>query len=636
MCGITGFIGPGNRDDLDRMMAALTHRGPDAAGHFCDPDQGVFLGHRRLIILDPQGGKQPHTTSDGQLSIVYNGEIYNHLCLRKELRALGHQFTTDHSDTETLLLAYRAWGEAMQDRLNGMWAFVIYDRVKHQFFCSRDRFGQKPFYFATYPGGFAFGSELTALLMHRQVPRHQDPRAIRKYYGYGYFPAPHTPYSAIRKLAAGKSITVKLSNPTPQIRCWWQFHLEPQPLYNSEDAWCEALRERLATAVQRRLMADVPLGILLSGGIDSSSVAWFANRASQRPLPSFALGFEQQSFDERIFAQQAAHHIGTDHRETILTWPDAVASMARIVRQLDEPLGDSSLIPTAHLCAFARKHITVALAGDGADELFAGYDPFLALNKARAYAAMVPKTMHRAIRLLAAKLPVSQSNMALSFKINKTLEGLDQPRPFWIPTWMAPLPANDLSELFQTPIHMEDLYEEAITAWSDEPVNDLTGQALQFYTRLYLADGILAKVDRASMMHSLEVRAPFLDIELVDLARRMPHHLKRRGNTSKYILKKAMTGLLPDSLLMRRKKGFGMPIGAWFQEGRVAFPCGPEPFPHRVSIAKNLYAVHMKNQRDMRLFLWSYWVHHQVQAKQNESTLPTETTQQIMPDPKHE
>ena len=615
MCGITGFIGAGSRADLDAMISALVHRGPDASASWADQDHAVFLGHRRLIVLDPEGGAQPLSTQDGRFTIVFNGEIYNHLALRKSLEGLGYRFQSDHSDTETLLLGYREWGASIQDRLNGMWAFAIYDRHKQQLFLSRDRFGQKPLYFAQYRDGFAFASELSALLCHAQVPRDQDAKAIRKYYGYGYFPGANSPFQAIRKLRAGHCLTLHVNRLRPEIRKWWEFHLDPQPLDHSEDAWCELLRDTLAGAVRRRLQSDVPLGVFLSGGVDSSTVAWFANQAGNQPVSSFALGFLEKSFDERPFAKLAADHIGTHHKETILPWQEAVQSMPGIVDRLDEPLGDGSLIPTAHLCAFTRKEVTVALSGDGADELFAGYDPYLALGKAQIYRRLIPRPVHHAIRVLAGRLPVSQANMAFTFKLNKTLEGLDQRRPFWIPVWMAPLGPKPLSELLSEPIELEDLYEEAIDAWSDEPRGDLMGQALQFFTRLYLTDSVLAKVDRASMMHSLEVRSPFLDIEVVNLVRKMPHHLKLRGSNTKYILKKAMARHLPKSLLDRRKKGFGMPIGAWFHQGYLDLPSGDSPFHHSRNFAKHLHAAHMNGRTDARLFLWNYWVHWRVQNR---------------------
>ena len=622
MCGITGFIGPGNRDVLAKMMAAIAHRGPDDAGMYLEPSQSVFLGHQRLEIVDIAGGKQPFSSEDGTLTLVFNGEIYNHLELRKELQGLGFTFQTDHSDTETLLLAYRAWGPAMLPKLNGMWAFAIYDSEHQSLFCSRDRFGQKPLYYACYPNGFAFASELTPLLLHPEVPKHQDVMGIRKYYAYGYFPAPWTPFEAIRKLPAGHQILLNLGESKPRIEKWWQFDLEPQELFRTEAEGAEQLLELLKKAIQRRLMADVPLGILLSGGIDSTTLAVFANQLSATPLASFALGFEQKSFDERTFARQAAAHAGTQHYETQLSWVDAAASMATLVHQLDEPLGDSSLVPTAHICQFAKQRVKVALGGDGADELWAGYDPFLALAKAKAYAAITPKPIHQALKLLVSWLPVSHHNMTLGFRLTKTLQGLDLARPLFIPGWMAPLAPADLQDMFSSPIDPELLYQEAIQAWSDEPKNDCVGQALQFFTRLYLADGILTKVDRASMMHSLEVRSPFLDIELVNFTRKLHHHFKLRGSTTKYLLKKAVAPHLPQTVLTRSKKGFGMPVGAWFQQGQLSFPKCSVGFTHNAAKANALFQEHRMGNKDHRLFLWSYWVHCQVLERQQKLLEP--------------
>lgn len=616
MCGITGFIGQGNQAILGAMMAAIRHRGPDASGKFVDPAQAVYLGHQRLEILDIEGGKQPFFSADGNRCIVFNGEIYNHMDLRQELLAKGLHFRTDHSDTETLLQAFQAWGPAMQKRLNGMWAFAIYDRQKRQLFLSRDRFGQKPLFYAHYGDGFAFASELQALLHHPKIHRDQDLLGLQKFYAHGYLPGHHTQYQAIKKLLPGHQLTLRLSDLNLKREQWWQFQLEPQPLFSSEHQWQQALDEALERAVARRLMADVPLGVLLSGGIDSSTIAWYAQKVSSAPIKSFALGFEQKSFDERKPAQLAANHIGTQHHQTTLTWVDAAASMAGVSHNMDELLGDSSLIPTAHLCQFTRKQVKVALGGDGADELFAGYDPFRALTKARLYARFMPSSFHRALRWMAKKLPVSQKNMAFGFKLNKALEGLDPPTTYMIPRWMAPLPPKEIAELFQTKVEPEILFEESRRAWQKVSDHDLVGKCLQFFTQLYLNAGVLTKVDRASMMHGLEVRSPFLDIDLVDLVRRMPHHLKLRGQTTKYMLKKTMAQKLPSTLLTRPKKGFGMPVGTWFKQGQLSFTSNSQHFKHNPALAKTLYQDHVRGKKDSRLFLWCYWVHHHIMSNQ--------------------
>ena len=615
MCGIAGFAGRGDPAILRRMTAAIAHRGPDADGHWVDESAGVFLGHRRLSIVDLSGGAQPMWTRDGQLGVTFNGEIYNHAELRAELKARGCEFTTDHSDTEVLLHGYREWGEAFVERLNGMWAFVIYDRAKQRLFGSRDRFGKKPLYYFHEGETFAFASELPALLQHPNCPRDLSPLSLKKYFAYCYIPAPRSIYERVWKLPGGHSFTFDLASRELKTWRWWEFVIEnPAPHVRGainlrHDILCEEIRATLERAVQRRLMSDVPLGVFLSGGIDSSAIAALAAKhVPAGQLNTFSIGFNEASFDESGYAQFVAAQLGTRHRNETLDLDKSVALLPEIVAKLDEPLGDGSLLPTYLLSRFTRQHVTVALGGDGGDELFAGYDPFRALRAAELYAKLVPRPVHHAIRLVAARLPVSHENVSFDFKIKRTLMGLSYPPKLWNAVWMGALEPSDLAQLFREPCDEEEIYSEAIEAWDRCAQPNLVDRALQFYTNLYLQDGILAKVDRASMMCSLEARSPFLDIEVVDLARRIPWQLKLRGGQTKWILKRALAPLLPREIIERKKKGFGMPIGRWLREGKFDFDHA-RTFPHLdVAFAERQHAAHMAGVRDERLFLWSYWL----------------------------
>ena len=615
MCGIGGFAGRGDPAILRRMTAAIAHRGPDADGHWVDESAGVFLGHRRLSIVDLSGGAQPMWTRDGQLGVTFNGEIYNHAELRAELKARGCEFTTDHSDTEVLLHGYREWGEAFVERLNGMWAFVIYDRAKQRLFGSRDRFGKKPLYWFKEGETFAFASELPALLQHPNCPRNLSPLSLKKYFAYCYIPAPRSIYERVWKLPGGHSFTFDLASRELKTWRWWEFVIEnPAPHVRGainlrHDILCEEIRATLERAVQRRLMSDVPLGVFLSGGIDSSAIAALAAKhVPAGQLNTFSIGFNEASFDESGYAQFVAAQLGTRHRNETLDLDKSVALLPEIVAKLDEPLGDGSLLPTYLLSRFTRQHVTVALGGDGGDELFAGYDPFRALRAAELYAKLVPRPVHHAIRLVAARLPVSHENVSFDFKIKRTLMGLSYPPKLWNAVWMGALEPSDLAQLFREPCDEEEIYSEAIEAWDRCAQPNLVDRALQFYTNLYLQDGILAKVDRASMMCSLEARSPFLDIEVVDLARRIPWQLKLRGGQTKWILKRALAPLLPREIIERKKKGFGMPIGRWLREGKFDFDHA-RTFPHLdVAFAERQHAAHMAGVRDERLFLWSYWL----------------------------
>ena len=607
MCGIAGFAGEGERHDIVRMNAAQASRGPDGEGIWHDPANAVFLGHLRLAIIDLAGGAQPMWTRDERIGVVFNGEIYNHAELRAELKALGVQFSTDHSDTEVLLHGYRVWGDDFVNRLNGMWAFVIYDRPRRRLFASRDRFGKKPLYYTHRPGLFAFASELTALIAHRGVPSSISPAGLRKLLAYGYVPAPNSIVRGVQKLPGGYSLEHDLTTGSLRVWKYWDFVLEPFDAIpdDAEQRWCEELRTLLRRAVQRRLISDVPIGAFLSGGIDSSAIAAFAARElGPGRLNTYSIGFQEPSFDESAYARRAAELVQSTHRLKMLSIDTARAVLPQVLSRLDEPLGDSSLLPTYLLCGYAREHVTVAIGGDGGDELFAGYDPFRALHLANLYQKVVPRPMHRAISLLIARLPVSHRNMSLDFKLKRTLRGLDHPPNLWCPIWMAPLGPADLEACLQERVDLEEVYSEAIEQWDGCRSADLVDRTLQFYTKLYLQDDILTKVDRASMMHSLEVRAPFLDIELVDFVRRIPWRYKLRGRQTKYLLKKALEPLLPPDILHRSKKGFGVPVGAWFREGAIKLPAASAPGMSPGYMAHQLSA-HMNGKSDERAYLWS-------------------------------
>jgi len=536
---------------------------------------------------------------------VFNGEIYNHRELRAELQKRGHQFETDHSDTETILLGYREWGPKVVEHLNGMWAFVIYDALQSILFCSRDRFGEKPLYYSRTNGSFVFASELTSLTEHPAVPKNVSRRALRKYFGYGYIPSPLSILDGVSKLPAGSSLYVDLPSLNCRVERYWDLVIEPFETIprNPEDEWGQQLRELLDRAVQRRLLADVPVGVFLSGGIDSSAVTAFASRhVAAGRLKTFSVGFDEKSFDETKFAKCVSANFKTDHHVETLSVDRARELTEDCVKKLDEPMADSSLLPTSLVSGFARKQVTVALGGDGGDELFAGYDPFLALKRARFYHAVVPHPIHAAIKTLFDRFPVSHSNLALDFRIKRALRGLDYEPRFWLPTWMAPLDMRSLQELFSERIDIEDLYSEAIELWETCPQKNLVDRTLQFYTKLYLQNDILTKVDRASMAHSLEVRAPFLDIDLVNFVRRIPSDFKLRHGTTKYILKKALDGILPDKVLFRSKKGFGIPAARWFRTGTI----DSTRFPMlNTKVMNEKLTSHSAGRSDEAAFLWS-------------------------------
>jgi asparagine synthase (glutamine-hydrolysing) len=609
MCGIVGFAGDGDRSILNDMTDVLVHRGPDAEGLFVDAQTRVHLGHRRLSILDHQGGGQPMWTADERIGIVFNGEIYNFAELRSELTRCGHRFRSDHSDTEVLLYGYREWGHDFVNRLNGMWAFCLYDKTKQKLFLSRDRFGKKPLYYSVQGTTFAFASELNVLLRHPNLSFSISQPALQKYFAYGHIPAPLSLYREVAKLPAGFSMEFDLRSRSTHAWRYWDLVLEPAQMGNADRQrdLTEELVALLDAAVRRRLVSDVPIGVFLSGGIDSSAVAAAATRAlPQGQVKTFSIGFDDPSYDETHFAGYVAEHLQTSHSSQTLSIDKAIGLLPEIFGRLDEPLGDSSLLPTYLLAKHTRKHVTVALGGDGADELFGGYAPFKALNWACLYQRLVPKSVHPAILSVLGRLPVSHTYMSLDFRIKRALSAMEFPPSLWNPIWMSSLSSKDYRDFFDKPIALEEVFSEAIEVWDHCPAPSFTDKTIMFFSKLYLP-GVLTKVDRASMLNSLEVRAPFLDIEVVDFARKLPHEMKVRNGTTKHILKQAMAQRIPNRILKRKKQGFAVPIGGWFKDGALEFPTAPSKEIESCKVREK-FVSHKTGRSDERAFLWNYWV----------------------------
>jgi asparagine synthase (glutamine-hydrolysing) len=605
MCGIAGFAGPGGRAELAAMTSALAHRGPDGEGMHADEAQGVFLGHRRLAIIDIEGGAQPLWNEDGTVCVVFNGEIYNHAELRRELLACGHIFKSDHSDTEVLVHGYEQWGRELPARLNGMFAFAVYDSRRGRLFLARDRFGEKPLYYFERNGLFAFASELTALRKHPGAVTPVNRLALQKYFAHGFIPAPNALYESSFKLPGGWWLERDTRQGRTERGCYWTFELRPDEALSKrrEDDLADELRALFQQAVARRLISDVPLGVFLSGGIDSGATLAAASAAGNAKVKTFTIGFTEPSFDESGFARELAAHFGAAHHEQVLDLDLARELLPDILRRMDEPLADASLLPTYLLARFTRQHVTVALSGDGGDELFAGYDPFKALAPARFYSAIVPRFAHRSLRWLVERLPVSNRNMSLDFKLRRTLQGLSYPQSLWNPVWLGPLDPAALSDVFDAPFALEEVFSEALTAWNRAPGLSLVDRTLEFYTRFYLQDGILMKVDRAAMMNLLESRAVFLDNDLTDFCMRLPSQFKYRDGERKYLLKRALEPMLPAATLNRRKKGFGIPASRWLKHMPVetrhsgALLNAPE--------VRQRWEAHRAGRADHRLFLWA-------------------------------
>ena len=587
------------------MTDAVRHRGPDDEGYWHDSSVGLYLGHRRLAIVDLERGSQPMASADGNLVITYNGEIYNHAEIRRQLERRGHRFLTDHSDTEVILNGYREWGAEVVHHLNGMWAFALVDRRSRRLLLSRDRFGEKPLYFTSKPGFFAFASELTALLRHPALEQTLSVRGLLKYFAYGYVPAPTTLVDGVSKLPAGTVLTLSLDDGAVSSRSFWKYELEPSDELRDLRQAGEGLVEHLRRAVEMRMVADVDVGVLLSGGIDSAAVATLAGGATR--LQTFNLGFDDPSFDESKFAQLVSRALGSSHHSEIMRIDQALLDLPSLACMLDEPLGDSSILPTWHISRLARSRVKVVLTGDGGDELLAGYDPIRALGLSRLIDRLTPKPLPKALSVLAARLPVSDQYMSPGFRLSRWLRGVSAKPSLWIPSWMAPLDLAGLSELLSTPVELEDVYEEAIASWERGAHLGLVDRATQFFTDIYLASNILTKTDRATMMHGLEARAPFLDVNVADYVRRLPSRFKYARGQRKRVLKQGLIGLVPSEVLTRPKHGFAMPVGRWFRDDLLTLLPSDPAVGSAHSVSKRLEA-HRTGATDERLFLWCYWV----------------------------
>jgi asparagine synthase (glutamine-hydrolysing) len=586
MCGIAGWINlekSGSKDHteahLHSMCETIVHRGPNSEGLWLDDT--VALGMRRLSIIDLHTGDQPVFSEDKSVIVMMNGELYNYREVRAELEKKGHKFVTK-SDTEILPHLYEEYGEDLVDHLNGMYAFSLWDTRKKKLIIARDRFGEKPLYYGTFDGKLMWASEPKALLAHPSVTRELDLDALRHYLSFDYVPAPHSIYKGISKLPAGHIMVVE--NGEVRTRRYWNLTWHKNGHARSLKKAAGELRDLLSDAVRMRLVADVPLGILLSGGVDSSTIAALAVQHATEKVKTFSIGFEEDSFDESKYARQVAHHLGTEHYEATLSVETAADLISDIGGWLDEPMSDGSLIPTYMLASFVRKHVTVALGGDGGDELFAGYPMYYAHKVSNAYAAVPSFIRSGVIEPFVKRLPVSTKNLSFEYKAKRFVRSSRFDTVERHHSWFGSFTQDEQKDLLTADILEKtnsDVYAGARAMLELCDAKDRIEQMQFLDINFYMAEDILTKVDRAAMAVSLETRAPFLDPRVGQFAASIPLDFKLRGNKGKYILKKAMEGLLPHEILHRQKKGFGIPIADWLK-GRL------NPLMHEMLDAKRL------------------------------------------------
>ena len=571
MCGIAGIVEqdpqrPVPPDRLTAMVRALTHRGPDDSGQIAV--SGAGLGMRRLSIIDVEGGKQPFASEDGAVHLVGNGEIYNHDALRAQLAARGHVFASG-SDIEVALHAYEEWGEAFAERLHGMFALALWDARSRTLVAARDRAGEKPLYYAKTARRLLLASEIKALLTFPDVSREVDLDALDQFLTYEYVITPRTIFSAVRRLPAAHYMVYR-DGKLAITRYWDAARVAPRAWTDDEGA--AALRETLHHAVARQMMSDVPLGAFLSGGMDSSAIVAFMTEASRRDratVNTFSMGFADGSYNELPHARLVAERFGTHHREGTVA-PDLAELFDRLIVHLDEPFADVSLFPTYLVSEMARAHVTVALSGDGGDELFGGYDTYDADRLARRIASVVPRPAARALAALTALFPPSERKKGLINKLKRFATGLaEAPAAIEHYRWMTYLSPAAKQHLYTPALRAAlaeaDVYRPVREALGAAASDDLLNRQLYTDLSIYLADDILVKVDRMSMATSLETRAPFLDVAVMELAFSMPGRLKIRGGERKYVLKRAVADLLPPSTLRRPKEGFSIPMKNWLK-----------------------------------------------------------------------
>lgn len=611
----------GMNDVLDHMCEVIAHRGPDDQGTLA-ASGGAWLGMRRLAIIDLAGGQQPIKNETGAMSIVFNGEIYNYRELQRDLTARGHRFQS-HSDTEAILHLYEEKGARCVEDLRGMFAFAIWDETKRELFIARDRVGKKPLYYTvTKHGTFVFGSELKSLLAHPETEARTNPRAVDAYLSFGYVPDPLSIFEGIHKLPPGSHLTFR--DGRVEIKQYWDFtyeatdesHTTNGSSYFDEEECLTELRRLLDEAVRVRLISEVPLGAFLSGGVDSSTVVGLMAREAQRTgaprVKTFSIGFNEDTYNELKYARVAAEHFDTDHHEFIVT-PDACEITETIIRHFDEPFSDPSAIPTYIVSKLAREHVTVALSGDGGDELFAGYTRYVTERKRSGFSRL-PGSMRRGVlHTLSRRLP--HGARGRNYLYNIALDGVDRYADnvsLFSQLSRDALYTADFQAQLRDSKNITTLFRElAAQVGTGEPLDEL----LYIDSKTYLPGDILTKVDRMSMAVSLETRAPLLDHKLIEFVGKIPAGLKMRGAETKYILKRAVADFVPPEILHRPKQGFGIPLDQWINRQlrdqiheTLTEPRTAQRGYLETSYVATLLDEHERGRRDHSTQLWSLFM----------------------------
>jgi asparagine synthase (glutamine-hydrolysing) len=549
------------------MTDSIRHRGPDESGYY--QDEWASLGHRRLSIIDLATGQQPMTNEDGRLEIVYNGEIFNHADLRPELERAGHRYKT-RCDTETILHAYEEYGPACVERFRGMFAFAIWDAQARRLYCARDRLGKKPFYYYYDGRLFAFGSEIKALLEHPDIQASLNEIAVPEYLAFGYLNGDRTMFSGIRKLLPGHHLTLEAGEePDLKIRQYWEIPAAAATDDRDDQSWIRECRERLEETVRMRLMSDVPLGMFLSGGLDSSAIAALMRRQADGPVKTYSVGYREEAYSELSHARQVARSIGTEHQEVVVGMEDFFNTLPRLVWHEDEPMAWPSSVSLYFVSRLASREVKVVLTGEGSDEMFAGYGRYYYYLWNRRWLGrykMVPAPVRRAIRNLIAGSRLLSANCRR--KLQHTFVGLDDTvESLYLDNFYSAFPAGELAAPLSADSPASP-YAGFMRYWNERGHDPLLARMLFADQKTYLVE-LLMKQDQMSMATSIESRVPFLDHEFVEFSTRVPERLKLRGKEGKYIVKKAVEDLLPREIVYRPKMGFPTPLRQWLRDPRA-------------------------------------------------------------------
>jgi len=612
MCGIAGILHQDqtrrvDRDALRRMTRALSHRGPDGEGYH--EDGNIGLGHRRLAIIDLATGSQPMYSRDGDVVVVFNGEIYNYVELRKDLSRLGYDFVTT-SDTEVIIAAYKQWGFDCQEKFNGMWALALWDARRRQLLLSRDRMGEKPLHYSMKEGTLTFGSEIKSLLAYRSDYKPAT-ELLHVYLSLGYVPAPYTLYSGISRLLPGHYLVVR--DGVVEDRTYWDLPLitESDMRKDSESIHRE-FEEYFLDSVRLRMRSDVPFGAFLSGGLDSASVV--AAMSAQRSLPveTFTIGFAERGFDERHLAREVAEHFGTNHHERMAAPEMFDESLEKVLLHFDEPFGDASAIPVSLVSGVARQQVTMALTGDGGDEVLSGYTSYVTEKITERYCA-VPAAL-RLAAYFSTTLSARLARGKLRYRLNrgerflKLAERSFNQRAI---AKMSTLGPESIRKLIPEGVRQLDIADYFSDALAKCPFIDAFYKQMYFHLKVSLPDDMLAKVDRMSMSHSLETRLPFLDHRLVELTYQVHKDVKMPGLRRKDLLRQTIGRRLPPSLLKARKMPFSVPLREWFKQDDFnprLRALGRQDFGLNSAVIRDIVDANRSGQKDYGDFIWRLFV----------------------------